>query len=146
MPGLSNPRLVGELFRDYSRPWEGIARNHITDVWNATKRFLELVLNYLTDEDVCDKILRLWLDPIMAERLEAANGKLNELLEVHKDHPMTTNHDFVENRRKIQQKRSDEESSTDMDLVAAEEAFDNMNAYYKVRDTSNFLIFLKVLS
>jgi hypothetical protein len=82
----------------------------------------------------------------MAERLEAANGKLNELLEVHKDHPMTTNHDFVENRRKIQQKRSDEESSTDMDLVAAEEAFDNMNAYYKVRDTSNFLIFLKVLS
>jgi hypothetical protein len=136
LPGLPNPLLVGELFRDYSRPWEGIARDHIRIVWTATKRFLELVLQYLTDEDVCDKILGFWLDDIMAKRLETANSKLNELLEVHKDHPMTTNPDFVENRRNLQQKRSEKESSADMDLVAAEDAFENMNAYYKVRDNS----------
>jgi hypothetical protein len=102
------------------------------DVWNAAKAFLEVVLHYLTDEDVCDKILRFWLDPIMAERLEAANGKLNELLEIHKDHPMTFNYDFVENRRKIQRERNEQEPNINMDMVAAEEAFDNMNAYYKV--------------
>lgn len=132
LPGLSNPRLVGELFRGYSRPWERIARDHITDVWDSTKRFIELVLQYLTDDEVCDKLLRYWLDPIMGERLEAANSKLDELLDVHKDHPMTTNYDFVDNRRRIQQKRDEDGSTTDMDLVAAEDALDNMSAYYEV--------------
>lgn len=68
----------------------------------------------------------------MEKSLEVAEEKLNEILEVHKDHPLTTNHDFIKNRRKLQQKRSEEEPCTDMDLVAAEDAFDNMNAYYKV--------------
>ena len=68
----------------------------------------------------------------MDRSLELAEEKLLELLEVHKDHPMTTNHEFIDNRRKLQQQRSEESLSTDMDLVAAEDAFDNMNAYYKV--------------
>lgn len=68
----------------------------------------------------------------MDRSLELAEEKLKELLEVHKDHPMTTNHEFIDNRRKLQQQRSEESLTTDMDLVAAEDAFDNMNAYYKV--------------
>jgi hypothetical protein len=68
----------------------------------------------------------------MRENKETAYNKLNELLEVHKDHPMTTNHDFVNYRRKLQKKRGEGESRGDMDLVAAEDAFDNMNAYYNV--------------
>jgi hypothetical protein len=68
----------------------------------------------------------------MEKSLELAEEKLKELLEVHKDHPLTTNHDFIDNRRKLQGQRSEEEPITDMDLVAAEDAFDNMNAYYKV--------------
>ena len=132
MPGLPNPLVVGELFRDYSRPWAGLARDHITDVWNTTRLFLEIVLKHLADDDDCDKILRYWLDPILEKSLELAEEKLKELLEVHKDHPLTTNHDFIDNRRKLQGQRSEEEPITDMDLVAAEDAFDNMNAYYKV--------------
>lgn len=93
-----------------------------------------MVLQYLTDDDVCNKILKFWLDPIMEQSLEAANNKLNELLEVHKDHPLTTNRDFVDNRRKLQQTK-DEDSNLDMDLVAAEDALDNMNAYYKVSNS-----------
>jgi uncharacterized Fe-S cluster-containing protein len=68
----------------------------------------------------------------MDRSLELAEEKLKELLEVHKDHPMTTNHEFIDNRRKLQKQRSEESPTTDMDLVAAEDAFDNMNAYYKV--------------
>jgi hypothetical protein len=68
----------------------------------------------------------------MEKNLEVAMEKLKELLEVHKDHPLTTNHDFIKNRRKLQQQRDEEEPSANMDLVAAEDAFDNMNAYYKV--------------
>jgi hypothetical protein len=70
--------------------------------------------------------------------LEAANSKLNELLEVHKDYPMTLNHDFVANRRQIQRERNEQEPNISMDMVAAEEAFDNMTAYYKVLTSPDF--------
>ncbi|KFY24130.1 hypothetical protein V493_05413 [Pseudogymnoascus sp. VKM F-4281 (FW-2241)] len=162
LPGLPNPLLVGELFREYSRPWEVLARNHIKNTWDVTTKFLGLVLQHLTDDDVADKIMRLWLNPIMAQKLEAAYRKLDELLEVHKEHPLTTNHYFMDNRKKLQQKDTEDELqrvlkgfakddekvsvnvvsylmkglnsgvSPDMDMLAAEDAFDNMMAYYKV--------------
>ncbi|OBT89992.1 hypothetical protein VE02_01614 [Pseudogymnoascus sp. 03VT05] len=162
LPGLPNPLLVGELFREYSRPWEVHARAHIKNTWEITNKFLELMLQHLTDDDVREKIFRLWLNPIMAQKLETAYGKLDELLEVHKEHPLTTNHYFMDNRKKLQQrdakeelqrklksmatpglmlsvedvaaliKNSGSEVSPDMDMLAAEDAYDNMMAYYRV--------------
>lgn len=157
---------MGELFREYSRPWETLARAHIKNTWDMTNKFLELVLHHLTDDDVCEKLLRLWLEPIMAQKLETAYGKLDELLEVHKEHPFTTNHYFIDNRKKLQQKDTKDEIqkklesvtkpgqtlsveqitnlmktmnsdvNADMDMIAAEDAYDNMMAYYKVSMTS----------
>lgn len=132
-------------------------------MWDATNRFLELALQHLTDNDVSDAILRLWLSPIMDQRLEAAYKKLDELTAVHKDTPMTTNHYFLDNVKKLQQRGAQEDLeerlrkefsqpgraltvndiasimstagpkiNPDMDLVAAGDAFDNMQAYYKV--------------
>ncbi|KFZ04293.1 hypothetical protein V502_10260 [Pseudogymnoascus sp. VKM F-4520 (FW-2644)] len=145
LPGLPNPLLVGELFREYSRPWETLARAHIKNAWEETNRFLGVVLQYLADDDVCEKILRLWLNPIMAEKLDAAYGKLDELLEVYKEQPLTINHYFTDNRKKLQQRDTKDEMQRklnsianpgqmvpDMDILAAEEAYDNMTAYYKV--------------
>jgi hypothetical protein len=66
----------------------------------------------------------------MEEKLSLAYSKLDELLEVHKDYPMTTNSQFINNSRKTRQDAS--KPDLDMDMVAAEEAFDNMNAYYEV--------------
>ena len=99
----------------------------------------------------------------MEENLNFAYGKLEELLEVHKDYPMTTNSVFIENSKKPRQDKRKEQfedmmqktlskpgkkldikeitrllstmgskTHLDMDMVAAEEAFDNMNAYYEV--------------
>lgn len=125
-------------------------------------KFLELLLRYLTDEDVCENIFRFWLHPIMEEKLNLAYSKLDELLEVHKDYPMTTNSHFINQSRTLRQDsgkknlesilrglvqsgqdvRVDEitqmlstittKADLDMDMVAAEEALDNMNAYYEV--------------
>lgn len=141
------------------------ARAHIKNTWEITNKFLELMLQHLTDDDVREKIFRLWLNPIMAQKLEAAYGKLDELLEVHKEHPLTTNHYFMDNRKKLQQrdtkdelqrklksmatpglmlsvedvaaliKNSGSEVNPDMDMLAAEDAYDNMMAYYKVTIT-----------
>ena len=100
----------------------------------------------------------------MEEKLDLAYSKLDELLEVHKDFPMTTNSHFINNSRRPRQDASkpnleslrsstprywpntsiDEptfmlptinaKADLDMDMVAAEEAFDNMNAYYEVQN------------
>ncbi|PMD54742.1 uncharacterized protein K444DRAFT_539458 [Hyaloscypha bicolor E] len=162
LPGLPNPLLVGELFRQYSRPWGDLARLHIKNVWDTTNRFLELLLRHLTDEDVCENLFRFWLHPIMEEKLNLAYSKLDELLEVHKDYPMTTNYHFM-NTSKIPRQDSSKRNleamlkdrlesgqdmsvgeitrmmstistnpDLDMDMMAAEEAFVNMNAYYEV--------------
>ena len=100
----------------------------------------------------------------MEEKLAEAYLKLEELLAVHKHPPMTTNHYFRDTVQDLQQKRNGvtvEEKlrlafegrasltkndipyllslvqpkvNPDMDRVAAEDAFDNMNAFYKVTD------------
>ncbi|MCJ1251700.1 hypothetical protein MMC30_008935 [Trapelia coarctata] len=166
LAGLANPNLVGKLFRDYSSPWEELAQRHIKTVWEATNRFLELVLAYISDDDVSDAVLRFWLDPIMETRLEAAHSELKKLTAVHQQAPMTTNHDALKELRKamrnpVSQDLTDEleeiseqgdgtevtinaedaaailsltgqNTNTHSDLMAAEDAFDNMQAFYQI--------------
>ncbi|KAL9002660.1 MAG: hypothetical protein Q9188_004427 [Gyalolechia gomerana] len=161
LPGLVNPLLVGEVFREYSEPWEGIARSHIRSVWESTKFFLEQVLQHLTDAEVCGALFYELLEPIMDEKLDLAYSKLGEVTAVYKDHPATLNHYFQENVIALQKARRDPaieeklrgifsqrttiserdipllmsamqiEETPDMNRKAAEEIFDNMNAFYK---------------
>jgi hypothetical protein len=72
-------------------------------VWDTTIRFLELLLRYLTDDDASEKILQFWIIPSMEKSLTAAYDKLNELLEVHKCHLLTTNRRFIEDSRQNRQ-------------------------------------------
>ncbi|KAK3173245.1 hypothetical protein OEA41_006574 [Lepraria neglecta] len=161
LPGLVNPLLVGEVFREYSEPWEGIARSHIRSVWKSTKFFLQQVLQHLTDAEVCAALFYELLEPIMNEKLDLAHSKLAELIAVYKDHPTTLNHCFQENVVALQKARRNSsneeklrgilsqgskvheqdlpllmsamqfEETPDMNRKAAEEIFDNMNAFYK---------------
>ena len=94
--------------------------------------------------------------------MKLAYRKLDELLEVHQDYPLTTNIHFIKNSQKPRldhvkvelERRIKEEiagsqtvsiqdisrimsamestSSLKMDLMAAEEALDNMNSFYEV--------------
>ncbi|KAH8678563.1 P-loop containing nucleoside triphosphate hydrolase protein [Tricladium varicosporioides] len=165
LPGLPNPLLVGEVFRQYSQPWENLARQYIEDVWNTTKSFIEQALQYLADTTVSDALLRHLLDPIMDERLKLAYAKLNELMAVHKEHPETRNHYFTDRFNALQRKQYlakttrmlqdaferhgtmtgddvphllaslRENTEVDMDLIAAESTFNAMEAFYKVAMT-----------
>lgn len=98
----------------------------------------------------------------MEEKLSLAYEKLAELLAVHEDQPMTTNTQFLSNSKINRPQNPDNEllkmikdgdledaddaeiakllsasrknDQTDMDMLAAEEAFDNMNAFYEVHE------------
>ncbi|TKA65559.1 hypothetical protein B0A49_06862 [Cryomyces minteri] len=162
LPGLANPLLVGEVFREYSAPWEGLARDYIKNVWSATRSFIEQGLLRFTDAAVSDMLLRHVLDPIMDNKLRMAYAKLNELLAVHKEHPETRNHYFTDTYNALQKQKSEaavkerleegiagrkfiskedipwlmsllrENAQPDMDLVAAESTYNAMDAFYKV--------------
>jgi len=145
-----------------------MARQHVSEIWHAVRRFLERTLQYLTTPDVCDSLLRLWFDPLLTSALNNANRKLEELLLVHKREPMTTNHYFSDTAHRLKQRRktasfeaflknktarsgylqaddvpailaaANGAPEADMDRGAAEDALDDMQAYYKGR----FLCFL----
>ena len=106
LPGMPNPRLVGMVFRQYSSPWEKIARDHIRDVWDAVKRFLERVLLELTTDSVCDALFKMWIDPTMEKALKLAYHKLDELLHVYGEfEPLTTNHYFTDTVQQFARER-----------------------------------------
>ncbi|MCJ1465027.1 hypothetical protein MMC07_003642 [Pseudocyphellaria aurata] len=164
LPGLPNPLLVTEVFREYSSPWSHLARTHIQQIFRAVKILIERILEYLAEPVLGDALLRVWLDPLMDECLRNACAKLDELLAVREKHPITTNHYFQETVHKMRRKRRElslgkklstllisnagklydihipaiisaaypEETNPDMDEEAAEDVFDNTNAFYKV--------------
>ena len=166
LPGLVNPLLVGEVFREYSEPWEGIARSHIRSVWKSTKFFIEQLLQHLTDAEVCGALFYELLEPIMDAKLDLAYLRLGEVTAVYKDHPATLNHYFQENVVALQKARRNPSiegklrgifcerskiyeqdipllmsamqfgETPNMNRKAAEEIFDNMNAFYNVRALS----------
>lgn len=169
LPGLPNPLLVTEVFREYSNPWSHLARDHIQQVWKAVKILLERVLEHIAEPTLGDALLRIWLDPLMDECLCNARAKLDELLAVREKHPITTNDYFRDSVYKMRLERHQlsftrrltnlfnhyegllrtgnipqiistiyPKVDQDMDIDAAEEVFDNMNAFYKVRRFSNY--------
>lgn len=173
LPSLPNFLLVTEIFREYSGPWEGLARTHVSEVWQAAKCLLEIILEHIADPVVGDSLLRAWLDPLMDQFLRDAHAKLEELIAVRGKDPITTNHDFRDIVRKMRLDRNKpfltqriaelftqyggrlQQSQIplivsaiypnvepDMDTDAAEDLFDNMNAFYEVWYYSSLYIVL----
>lgn len=105
LPGLPNPMLVAEVFREYSKPWEELARKHIKEVWQATRILLERVVEHLTEPDLGDLLFRFLLDPLMDEFLRNAQTKLEELNAVRDKAPVTTNHYFRDTVTKMRRDR-----------------------------------------
>lgn len=110
---------MGEVFREYSQPWERLARQYIEDVWETTKNFVEQALLYLTDATVTDALLRHLLDPVMNDRLAMAYIKLDELLTVHKEYPETRNHYLTDRYNALQARKYENQT-----IQALEDAFE----------------------
>lgn len=106
LPGMYNPLLVSDLFCEQSGPWEDLARQHLHDMWDAARAFLELTASHLTDVITSEALLREIIDPIMDEKLRRLDQKLDELLEPNRrGHPVTYNRYFTETIQDVRQKR-----------------------------------------
>ena len=110
LPGMFNPLIVGELFHEQSKPWEEIARQHLRDIWQATKGFLDLLVLHLADEQTSEALLAQIIDPLMDQKLKDMNGKLDEILDPYRNgHPITYNHYFTETIQKVKHNRREAE-------------------------------------
>ena len=106
LPGMFNPLIVGDLFREQSKPWKRIAQQHLRDVWHATKSFLDLLVSHLAGDRASEALLSKIIDPLMNRKLSDMNAKLNELLKPYQDgHPITYNHYFTETIQKVKEQR-----------------------------------------
>src|SRR5436853_6415724 len=105
LPGSFNPLLVGELFRDQSIHWEKIARQHVEEIWEASKDFLERLLDAITDHETLGALFTHWIDRSANERFKKANQTLDRLLTDHNRHPITYNHYYTESLQRVRQER-----------------------------------------
>ena len=110
LPGMFNPLIVGDLFREQSQPWEPLARQHLKNVWQAARSFLDLLISHLADEPTSEALLDQVIDPLMDRKLGEMNQKLDEILTPYKaGHPITYNHYFTETIQRVREKRHEAE-------------------------------------
>jgi hypothetical protein len=90
LPGFPNAQLVGKLFRDQSKPWEGIASDHVQSVWSTVKWFVKTALGHLTSDNTFKTVSREIIDPWLEQKHDSLRQMLGVLLKPHKrGHPIT---------------------------------------------------------
>lgn len=110
LPGMFNPLIVGDLFCEQSRPWEQLSRQHLRNVWQAARSFLDLLISHLADEPTSEALLDQVIDPLMDRKLKDMDQKLDEILRPYKSgHPITYNHYFTETIQKVRETRHEAE-------------------------------------
>ena len=131
LPGTFNPMIVSDLFLEQSAPWDGIARSHVDQVWNAAREFLGHVAAYVADVATSKALFREIFEPALSQLLQTLNEKTTELLVPHRrSHPITYNHSFTENLQKLRNERSQNDYSTVVKNFFGVSSLINLNSHY----------------
>ncbi|KAF2498673.1 hypothetical protein BU16DRAFT_302086 [Lophium mytilinum] len=135
LPGAFNHLLIGSLFRQQIEPWEDLASAHIERVWVTINRFVEELLDHITDETTSNNLLVHVFDPAMKVRRRAVEKNLQELLLPHKDYePMNLDPSFSIGIPGVESENSGDgtsNSTTRDSSNSHEKLLDAMQSYYK---------------
>ena len=143
LPGMFNPMIVTELFKELSSPWESIAENHVLEVWKATRLSLNHLVTHVADSTTVKSILAGVFEPHLDSLLTSLREKLSGLLKPHQSgHPITYNHYFTETLQSIRKER---EKSRLFALVQEEFGMVSLVSETKVSRTIDFEQFLERL-
>jgi GTPase SAR1 family protein len=77
---ITNPWVIGEIFREQAQPWEAIARRHLEEVYDAVNKYLNDILSTMMDDDMLHALLQEHIEPELQRRWHGLSAKLNELL------------------------------------------------------------------
>ncbi|KAH6869680.1 P-loop containing nucleoside triphosphate hydrolase protein, partial [Thelonectria olida] len=107
LPGMFNPMIVADLFREQSSPWENITRAHVKAVWAATQDFLRHVIHGIADvttvATIWEKVVMPKLDDLLLKLME----RTTILVKQHQQsHPVTYNQDLADAVQKVRVERN----------------------------------------
>jgi hypothetical protein len=77
--------------------------HHVEKIWEASKDFLERLLDVITNPETLSALFTHWVDRITTERFRKANEALGRLLKDRDKHPITYNHYYIENLQRSRQ-------------------------------------------
>ncbi|CAK7235005.1 hypothetical protein SBRCBS47491_009143 [Sporothrix bragantina] len=161
LPGTFNPLVVTDLFQQQCKKWGALAEACVESIMQSSFALVSAALKHIAVEDTSDKIMRVLINPAMAALRKDMLYQLQDVLKTHTDgHPITYNHYLTENVQKIRNERlktrvravvdgyvghtftRDDavnvanffvtDGEADMMRLAASDAIDYMEAYYKV--------------
>ena len=106
LPTLVNPSVIGAIFRQQARPWEGIARQHLRDVYDAVRAYLEESLSSMMDGETFEAVMHELVGPELEVRWGRLEEKLGELLvPFQRMEPVTYDPGFVWEVRQVRARR-----------------------------------------
>ncbi|OAA36104.1 GTPase effector domain, GED [Cordyceps fumosorosea ARSEF 2679] len=106
LPGMFNPMIVTELFKELSSPWGKIAEDHVLEVWKAIRLSLNHLVTHVADSTTVKSILAGVFEPHLDSLLKVLRERLSGLLKPHRTgHPITYNQYFTETLQSIRKER-----------------------------------------
>lgn len=102
LPGMYNPNIVADLFYEQSKTWHIYVHQFSTQIWEATMLVLNLILDHTADKNTAAGLRRHIVNPAMDALRKKLKGTADTVLAPHRQgHPITYNHDLVENIEKM---------------------------------------------
>lgn len=106
LPGLFNPMIVSDLFKEQITPWGDITRTHVRKVWNAARYFLKHLTQHASDPSMFNVTMETVVEPRLDAFLISLKEKTAGLLKQHQEcHPITNNHLLAETLQKVRFER-----------------------------------------
>ncbi|EMC97245.1 hypothetical protein BAUCODRAFT_444961 [Baudoinia panamericana UAMH 10762] len=96
LPGTFNPIMIGQLFRELSRPWFKYTREHANEVWLSARAAVVAMLETITEDYICDACMKAVIDPELESMQQAMETRLTEYMQEFRRQPITYNHYLTE--------------------------------------------------
>ncbi|KAK6344628.1 hypothetical protein TWF718_006586 [Orbilia javanica] len=107
LPGLVNPHMVVQIFREQSVNWEAVAREHVRSVADLVFKFNAEVFNRVVADDTVRKKLQTSLSKATGDAVARAYDELKQLVEDERGGILqTVNTSFGQNQKEMRQKRA----------------------------------------
>jgi GTPase SAR1 family protein len=97
LPSLVNPSVIGEVFREQSRPWGKIAEYHLMRINRAVEIYVQEALGSMMDPKTYSMLMLKHVQPELEQRWESVETKLEELMMPYTQHePITYDLTFIQ--------------------------------------------------
>ncbi|KAL8995390.1 MAG: hypothetical protein Q9169_004867 [Polycauliona sp. 2 TL-2023] len=112
LPGTFNPLIIGDLFYEQSKPWQGLTERHCRAILDIIKGVLRSTVGSATDITTAEGLLQTLLYPALDIRESTFHAKVLEVLEPHRrGHAITYNHYFTDMVQKARNEHKKEDQA-----------------------------------